>query len=67
MNIPFCRSENICVSQEGRAIALLYAERWRKEGKTVSWEETTKCISASYTEAVMLCELPQKGAANGSV
>ena len=28
MNIPFCRSENVCVSHEGRAIAM-YPENRR--------------------------------------
>lgn len=56
MNIPFCRSENVCVSHEGRAIAMYFADKWSKEGKTVSWEETTKCISVSCTQLFSLGE-----------
>lgn len=57
MNIPFCRSENVCVSHEGRAIAMYFADKWSKEGKTVSWEETTKCISVSCTQLFSLRDI----------
>lgn len=60
MNIPICRSENVCVSQEGRAIAMYFADKWAKEGKAVSWEETTKCISVSCTQLFSLGEFKPK-------
>ena len=61
MNIPYCKSENFCVSHDGRAIAMFLVKKWSDEGKRVSWEETTKCISVSYTESGCLSDFdPEK-------
>ena len=49
-DISYVHSETYSTTQEGRTVAMYIASKWRKEGKNVRVEETTRGISVTYTE-----------------
>jgi hypothetical protein len=66
MNIPFCRSEQISVTQGGREFAEYIKRLWEDAGKKVDVKENSGIITISYTQSGCFTENMNKETDDGA-